>query len=246
VSRPGGSLGAAAAGAVPGAAGVMAAIDWGPVSAWAGAAATVLATGVALLAAYRVPDAARAPRLRLTFGPTEPWCRRAAPGAPADGRAGYWVRVGVENAGREPARGCVGRLLGVTTDGAERPDVDPLQLRWAGVPRSRAFDPVDVRHDQREFLNVLALEAGARWRLVTFEDPDFDPGFSTELALDREHVLRIAVFADNAATATCTLVARVGARGDEITLRLRESESPAARDPRIRFQERSGNEGGQA
>jgi hypothetical protein len=194
-------------------------------SSWFAAVATVVATAVALLVAYRVPDAARAPRLRLTFEPTEPWCRTAGL---ADGREVYWVRVGVENAGREPARGCVGRLIGLTTDGAERPDVDPLQLRWAGLPRSRAFDPVDLRRDQREFLNVLVLEAGARWRLVTFEDPDFDPGFSTELPPDREHVLQVALFADNAATATCSLVARVGARGHDVALRFRE---PAAAGP---------------
>jgi hypothetical protein len=204
----------------------MVQIDWGPVSSWFAAVATVVATAVALLAAYRVPDRSRAPRLRLTFEPTEPWCRTAAL---ADGREVYWARVGVENAGREPARGCVGRLIGLATDGAARPDVDPLQLRWAGVPRSRAFDPVDLRRDQREFLNVLALEAGARWRLVTFEDPDFDPGFATELPPDREHVLRVALFADNAATATCALVARVGAEG-AVTLRLRK-HAPAGERP---------------
>jgi hypothetical protein len=206
--------------------GAMVAIEWGPLSAWLGAAAAALATGVALLVAYRVPDAARAPRLRLTYAPTEPWCRSAR----ADGRETLWVRVGVENAGREPARGCVGRLLGLTTDGVVRADVDPLQLRWAGVPRSRAFDPVDVRPGQREFLNVLALEAGARWRLVTFEDPDFDPGFATELAPDREHALRVAVFADNAAASAGVLIARVAAADGAVRLRLEES-APAPAPP---------------
>src|SRR5262252_3568133 len=169
-------------------------IEWGPVSAWVAAVATILATLVALLVAFRVPDAVRAPRLRLTFEAVEPWCRRAAL---ADGRDVYWVRIGVQNVGRDSARGCIGRLLGLTTDGVARADVDPIQLRWAGLPRSKAFEPIDLRRDQREFLNVLLLEEGARWRIVTFEDQDFDPGFSTELAPDHEHVLRVAVFADN-------------------------------------------------
>ena len=68
----------------------------------------------------------------------------------------------------------------MTTDGELRSDVDPVQLRWAGLPRSRAFDPVDLRREQREYLNVLDLRDGD-WRLVTFEDPDFDPGFATDL-----------------------------------------------------------------
>jgi len=48
-------------------------------------------------------------------------------------------------------------LPGSTTDGRARTDLDPVQLRWAGVPRSRAFDAIDIRPGQREFLNVLVL-----------------------------------------------------------------------------------------
>ena len=98
-------------------------------------------------------------------------------------------------------------MIRLTTDRAERPDGDPIQLRWAGVPRSRSFDPVDLRRDQRELLNVLVLNEAGRWRLVTFEDPDFDPRFSTELAPDLRHVLKVAVFSDNADTTTRYLVA---------------------------------------
>jgi hypothetical protein len=206
----------------------MLSIEWGPVSAWVAAVATILATAVALLVAYRVPDALRAPRLRLTFEAVEPWCRRAAL---ADGRDVYWVRIGVENVGRDSARGCIGRLLGLTTDGGARSDVDPIQLRWAGLPRSKAFEPVDLRRDQREFLNVLVLEKGARWRIVTFEDQDFDPGFSTELEPDHEHVLRVAVFADNAATGICALVAIVRAPSGEISLRLADGSAAAEVPP---------------
>ena len=89
-----------------------------------------------------------------------------------------WIRIGVENRGGGAARGCLGRLLTVSTDGQQRPDVDPVQLRWAGVPRSRAFDAIDLGRGQREYLNVLYLPNRSDWHLVTFQDPDFDPGFN--------------------------------------------------------------------
>ncbi len=126
----------------------------------------------------------------------------------------------MENIGREPARGCIGRIIRVTTDGAVREDVDPLQLRWAGVPRANAFRPLDIRRRQREFLNVLFLRAMARWEIVTYADEDFDPGFSTELKAAQEHVLDLAIFSDNADTATQSLVANFRIVEDEISVRL--------------------------
>jgi hypothetical protein len=95
----------------------------------------------------------------------------------------------------------------VTTDGRRRRDIDPLQLRWAGVPLSRAFEPVDLRRGQREYLDVLLLERNRPCRILTFEDPDFDPGFPTELDRSQEHVLDPAVFTDNAETVARSLVA---------------------------------------
>ena len=89
-----------------------------------------------------------------------------------------------------------------------RTDVDPVQLRWAGVPRSRSFEPVDIRRDQREFLNVVYLVEGALWRIDTYAEPDFHPGFTTEFRSDGEHVVDVAVFADNAATARYSLEIR--------------------------------------
>jgi hypothetical protein len=179
----------------------MSAIDWGPVSAWAAAVATFGAALIAILVALGVFDSFRAPRIRITFEDREPWARSGSLG----NAAAYWVRVGVENVGRRAARGCVGRLTGIATDDAPRRDVDPVQLRWAGMPRSRSFEPIDLRPGQREFLNVLVREGGERWRIVTFEDPDFDPGFATELVVSQVHVLRVAVFADNAETVVSTL-----------------------------------------
>jgi hypothetical protein len=196
------------------------AVDWGPVSAWAAAAATVVVVIVTVLVALGYFDRVRGPRLHLTFEATEPWCRRGKVNAAAEG---LWIRVGVENLGTSPARGCVGRLIDVQTGDELRPDVDPVQLRWAGLPRSQAFKPVDIRRDQREYLNVLYLRDGNRWRLVTFEDQDFDPGFATELPLDQAHRLRISVFADNAQTATRWLVANAtGGGADSIVLRLED------------------------
>jgi hypothetical protein len=189
----------------------------GPVGTWAGAIATVLVVITTALVALGYFGGLRGPRLRLTFEAIEPWCRQGK--TEGDGTA-LWVRVGVENLGAGPARGCLGRLINVTTNGALRPDVDPVQLRWAGVPRSRAFDPMDLRRDQREYLNVLCLAHGSRWRLVTFEDPDFDPGFATDLPLDQRHVLRFSVFSDNADTVTRSLVVEAPSSGGEVKLQL--------------------------
>jgi len=201
---------------------VVFAVEWGPVGVWVGGIATFFAALIALLGSVGAFDRARAPQLRLTFGQSEPWCRRGT--HPVDGDV-YWIRVGVENAGEQPARGCVGRLSGITTDGVLRPDVDPVQLRWAGVPPARYFDPLDLRRGQREFVNVLYLRQGARWQIVTFDDPGFIPGFTTELAADHDHVLHLAVFSDNATTATTSLAVKVGADEQSIVV-VPASEAP--------------------
>src|SRR5215831_10472981 len=175
------------------------AVEWGPVGVWVGAAITLLAVIVTALVALGYFEYVRGPRIRVTFEPTEPWCRH---GESEDSSNGLWIRVGVENRGGGAARGCLGRLLTVSTDGRPRPDVDPVQLRWAGVPRSRAFDAIDLGRGQREYLNVLYLPNGADWHLVTFQDPDFDPGFATDLPLNGRHMLEISVFSNNAGTVT--------------------------------------------
>jgi hypothetical protein len=195
----------------------LVAVDWGPVAVWVSAAATFLAVLTTALVALGFFDYLRRPRLQVTFEPTEPWCRK---GDAEDGGRGLWIRVGVENGGRGAAGGCVGRLLTVRTDGLARLDVDPVQLRWAGVPRSRAFDPVDLGRGQREYLNVLFLPGGGDWRLVTFQDPDFDPGFATNLPLDGRHTIELSVFASNADTVTASLTAEAQPGQDVPALRL--------------------------
>ncbi|HEU5215798.1 MAG TPA: hypothetical protein VFU30_09680 [Gaiellaceae bacterium] len=194
------------------------AVDWGPVGLWVSATLTFLALAVTALVALGFFDYLRGPRIRITFEPTEPWCRQ---GDREDGSRGLWVRVGVENRGRGAARGCVGRLLTVSTDGRVRQDVDPVQLRWAGVPRSRAFDALDLGRGQREYLNVLYLPNGAGWHLVTFQDPDFDPGFAIDLPLDGRHAIELSVFSSNADTVTTSLSAEAQPGQGEPILQLR-------------------------
>jgi hypothetical protein len=64
------------------------AIDWRPVAAWAGAAATLLAVIVTALVALRYFDYLHGPRLLVTFEATEPWCRQGEGEAGARGLGG--------------------------------------------------------------------------------------------------------------------------------------------------------------
>ena len=112
----------------------------------------------------------------------------------------------------------MGRIIALATDGRTRADLDPVQLRWAGVPLSRAFDPMDIRPGQREFLNVLRVRPGGPWHLVTFGDPDFDPGFPLELAPGHEHVITLAVFSGNVEAPMSSLTAEMTPAGEITTL----------------------------
>lgn len=98
----------------------MTVVDWGPVSSWLAAVGTILAATIALFGGFRVFDLLRTPRLRLTFEQTEPWCRITQ----LVNGPGLWVRVRVENVGRDPTRGCVGQVTRVTTGEAVRDDIE--------------------------------------------------------------------------------------------------------------------------
>ena len=74
---------------------------------------------------------------------------------------------------------------------------------------------IDLGRGQREYLNVLYLPTGGDWHLVTFQDPDFDPGFATDLPLEGRHTVTISVFSNNAGTVSTSLTAE--ARSDETT-----------------------------
>ena len=179
-----------------------------------GGVATICIAGVTALIALGHLSAIRPARLNVTFEPTEPWVRHND----VDGNV-LWVRVAVENHGprrTDAARHCVGRIVSVTTDGRRRFDVDTVQLRWASVPDSRAFDPADIRNGQCEFLDVAALRPGMPWRLITFDEPGFHPGYVLDLEAGRRHVVEVAVFADNAAAARTSIVLDVDAAGQAV------------------------------
>ncbi|GAA5194678.1 hypothetical protein GCM10023322_59660 [Rugosimonospora acidiphila] len=185
---------------------------FGPVGLWVAAFASLATVTVALLGGFGWFARRSQPHLRVTFEQAQPWCRWVETEKDS---AVLWVRVAVENHGLDPARGCIGRLIGVATDGSSRPDVDPVQLRWAGFPRSRGFDPIDLRRGQREFLDVVFRRADSPgdWVLDTFGSEDFDPGFDIRLAVDQVHLLQIALFADNADT--CGIGLRIEVSDDE-------------------------------
>ncbi len=179
----------------------MASVElWGPVSAWVAAAATFLAAAVALFG-FRIWDLWQKPVLDISFARREPWCR---PTQLNDGTNAYWVRVKVENKGRGSARGCVGRVIGFKTNGKDRDDRDPMQLRWAGVPDAHGFEPIDLRPEQAEYLNILRrTESSPEASIETF--PDYAPGHGTTVELDRVQELLIGIFSDNAASVTVEL-----------------------------------------
>lgn len=135
----------------------------------------------------------------------------------------------MENRGKSVAYGCVGRLTAVATAGLDRDDVDPVQLRWAGSPRLRAFDSIEIRPGQREHLNVLVQPDNEPWRLVTFEDPDFGPGFTTELDAIQVHRLRVAVFSVNASTQAALVTGAPAADGSP-SVRLEDAEPSSRRN----------------
>ena len=80
--------------------------------------------------------------------------------------------------------------------------------------------PIGLGRGQREYLNVLYLPTGADWRLVTFQDPDFDPGFATDLPHNARHAIQISVFSGNAGTVTTTLRAEAPTDGENPTLQI--------------------------
>jgi hypothetical protein len=190
-------------------------VEWGPVAVWVGALASSLAVIVALLGGSGWFTRRHQPLLGLSFEDRQPWCRRVPPHVSGDGEM-LWVRIAVQNHGVHPAKSCIGRLTGLASNGTERSDIDPVQLRWAGVPRSRSFEPVDLRRGQTDFLNVVYLPVGQDWLIDTF-GIDFDPGFETHLRSDQVHQLQIAVFADNANTNSLSLRLEIGPDGPRIS-----------------------------
>jgi hypothetical protein len=165
------------------------------IAQWVGPFATL---GAVLMAIFlpRFLAWRERPRLALEFENSEPYVRTTKSHL---GDAIRWQRVRVTNVGGRPAESCAGILTHVSTVSVPRPDVDPIQLRWAGVPRSRGFDAINLSPGDFAFLNVT-YRLGDRGFLATFTDDDFDPGFQTWLDLGHgdHHELIVTVTSGNA------------------------------------------------
>jgi hypothetical protein len=110
----------------------------------------------------------------------------------------------VRNAGRSQADGCTGQLLEVRSDEEVRADIDPIQLRLAGVPQERGFDAFNLPRGGVAYLNVVFTrddEPGVH--IATIPGADF--GFDTRLSRDTWHELTILVSSANARPVTVTL-----------------------------------------
>jgi hypothetical protein len=134
-------------------------VEWGPVGTWAGAIATVLVVITTALVALGYFDGFRGPRLRLTFEATEPWCRQGK--TEGDGTA-LWVRVGVENLGAGPARGCLGRLISVTTNGELRPEIPARSSAMAAT--GPPIPPPMIRARRSAMMTLLPSPDAVAWR----------------------------------------------------------------------------------
>jgi len=180
-------------------------VDWQLVTAAVAAAATFAAVLVALLG-WRLNDWLRKPRLAISFEKGPPWCRWTTL---ASKRRAYWVRLQVRNNGVNPARACVGKVTRVNAATGLSDDIDPLQLRWCGVPDRIGFDPIHLAKNQDEFLNVFRIaERDAFMGFETFPPEDFAPGHPTYLPSGAEHQVEISVFADNADPAQAILTVK--------------------------------------
>ena len=159
--------------------------------------------GSVLLAIFlpRIMDWLQRPRLRIEYNPSEPFVRSTL----LDGEPATWQRLKVTNAGRRPARRCIGMMTRVRSAGEPRHDIDPVQLRWAGVPRHLGFEGIDLGRDEYAFLDLLMRFVREPFaRIQTFEDSDFDPGFGVELSVDgrSKHRIAVTVTSDSADPAT--------------------------------------------
>jgi hypothetical protein len=165
------------------------------------AAATTLLATLAALFGWRFMDWYRRPKLALSFMSREPYCRFTI--LTNNARA-YWIRIRVQNAGRSAANGCIAKVAEVIGKDGTRRDIDPLQVRWCGVPRPRGFEVITLAKKQFEFFNVVKVVEGSE--LLQFETfPDSDPGHETTLRPRISHLVRVVVAAGNADPAELVL-----------------------------------------
>lgn len=138
------------------------------------------------------------PVLRFEYEPCEPFCR--CTDMEIDGRRAKtrWIRLRIVNKGRGTARRCKAKLLAVfDANGTPRGDRDPMMLRWSATPEEHELEPLDLANGETRFLDVVfAHDLDTQWaRIPTHATP---PGFIPALEANREHRIRVAIYADNA------------------------------------------------
>lgn len=150
----------------------------------------------------------RRPRLKITYKPAEPFCRDNVP--LEGGALAHWIRVMVTNEGRSTAKRCKGQVIKVVRqeDNSVRSDIDPLPLRWAGVPEGQEMNPRDLSPKESQYLNVAMARTDNQNAVIIATDlsGDFRPGFSPTLEAGRRHKITVAVYADNADPVTAEFV----------------------------------------
>ena len=115
-------------------------------------------TGMALIVFYLqiVKGWIKRPKIRIEFEQEEPYCKEV-PLVNLQNIQSYWMRIKVENVGREIAQGVEGRLTEIK-DKNKKPikEFVPLVLRWSSRPYAEIPDIKDVRMD---------INRGASWFL---------------------------------------------------------------------------------
>ncbi|RLI75500.1 hypothetical protein DRP05_14675 [Archaeoglobales archaeon] len=96
------------------------------------------------------------PKIRIEFRQEEPYCKEV-PLEDLQNIPSYWIRIKVENIGKQIAKGVEGRLVEIKDkNGNSIKEFVPLILRWASRPYSKIPDIQDVRMD---------INRGASWFL---------------------------------------------------------------------------------
>ncbi len=141
----------------------------------------------------------------------------------------YWTRIKIENSGRSPANGCIGKAAGgkALTFGANPTlrDIDPAQLRWVGVPIAEGFRPIKLVKGQPEFLNVLRFydyNYERKWSVQLETEQKLDPGYDLSFPPGQEHRIGISIFSDNGDTATGILEFKYSGKSDQNSLDIPE------------------------
>lgn len=164
------------------------------VSSWLAAAATFIAALVALFG-WRFVDWFRQPKLTMSFAESPPCYRFTDLSV---GKRGFWIRVRVQNDGRSAAHGCIAKVTRVYDKKGHQSDIDPMQLRWCGVPDALGFEPITLARSQFEFFDVFRIEDGGASELRFETFAGYAPGHATSLQAGPGYRVSMTVTAANA------------------------------------------------